>query len=96
MEREGIPEIESLGQDVGGTVVYVAVDGVYAGHIELADVIKEDSKEAIEQLKKIGVHNTIMLTGDNESTATAVGNRLGIDKVYASLLPHEKLKSLKR
>ncbi len=94
MEREGIPEIESLGQDVEGTVVYVAVDGVYAGHIELADVIKEDSKEAIEQLKKIGVHNTIMLTGDNESTAIAVGNRLGIDKVYASLLPHEKLKKL--
>lgn len=96
MEREEVPELDSSHRDVEGTVVYVAVDGKYAGYIELADAIKEDSKKALERLKKVGVHNTVMLTGDNEITAKAVGDRLGIDRVYASLLPHEKLEQLEK
>lgn len=94
MNREGIFGIESDMQNIEGTVVHVAVDDRYMGYIELADVIKEDSKVAIKKLKDMGVGETIMLTGDNESTAQTVGAKLGIDRVYAELLPHEKLEEL--
>ena len=94
MNREGIFGIESDMQNIEGTVVHVAVDDRYMGYIELADVIKEDSKVAIRKLKDMGVGETIMLTGDNESTAQTVGAKLGIDRVYAELLPHEKLEEL--
>ena len=94
MNREGISNIQSNMDDIEGSVVHVAVDGRYMGYIELADVIKGDSKDAIRKLKDMGVGETIMLTGDNESTAKVVGAKLGIDRIYAGLLPHEKLEKL--
>lgn len=74
-----------------GTVVYVAVDGVYKGSVTIADEPKETSKQAIAELKKIGVKNTVMLTGDADAVANDVANRLGIDDVHSELLPSDKL-----
>lgn len=74
-----------------GTVVYVAVDGVYKGSITIADEPKETSKQAIAELKKTGVKNTVMLTGDADAVAKDVANRLGIDEVHSELLPSDKL-----
>lgn len=74
-----------------GTVVYVAVDGVFKGSVTIADEPKQTSKQAIAELKKIGVKNTVMLTGDAESVAKDVANRLGIDEVHSELLPSDKL-----
>lgn len=77
-----------------GTVVYLAIDYVYAGNIVIADEVKEDSKEAVEKLKKSGVKRVVMLTGDNKNTANAIGNSLGIKEVYSELLPHQKVEKL--
>jgi Zn2+/Cd2+-exporting ATPase len=74
-----------------GTVVHVAVDNKYAGYIIIADEIKEDSAKAIKQLKAANVKETIMLTGDANNVGTKVGKDLGIDKVYAELLPGDKV-----
>ncbi len=74
-----------------GTIVHVALDGAYAGHILIADKIKENSKEAIRQLKKNGIRQTVMLTGDRIQVAKDVANKLGIDTVYAELLPQDKV-----
>lgn len=74
-----------------GTIVHVAVDGVYAGHIVVADVIKEDSREAIAMLKKEGVYKTVMLTGDRREVAESVAADLGIDVCHAELLPGDKV-----
>lgn len=74
-----------------GTVVYVAVDGVYKGSVTIADEPKKTSKQAIAELKKIGVKNTVMLTGDADVVAKDVANRLGIDEVHSELLPSDKL-----
>ncbi len=82
----------------GGTVVYVAQDGKFVGSILIADEIKSDSREALEQLKKTGV-TTVMLTGDNDDTAEIVANQLGVDCKYSQLLPQDKatkLEELKR
>ena len=77
-----------------GTVVHVAVNGEYAGFIEIADEIKEDSTKAIRDLKKAGIEQTIMLTGDNEITARKVSEELGLDNYYAKLLPEDKAEKL--
>ena len=77
-----------------GTVVHVAVNNNYAGSIEIADEIKEDSFKAIKELKKVGIGQTIMLTGDNEATARRVSGELGLDKYYAELLPEGKVQKL--
>lgn len=74
-----------------GTVVYVAVDGAFAGCIVIADEIKADTKEAIRELKKAGVRNLVMLTGDNRAIAEKVAQEIGITKVYAELLPQDKV-----
>ena len=82
----------------GGTVIYVAQDGKFVGSILIADEIKFDSREALEQLKKTGV-TTVMLTGDNDDTAEMVANQLGVDCKYSQLLPQDKatkLEELKR
>jgi Cd2+/Zn2+-exporting ATPase len=76
-----------------GTNVYVAVNGAYAGRILLADKIKKDSKETIRELKKDGI-KTVMLTGDNKETGEKIAGELGIDKVYAGLLPAAKVELL--
>ncbi len=74
-----------------GTVVHVAIDGKYCGHILIADVVKEESAQAINELKRVGVKKTVMLTGDNESTARAVAERVGVDEFKAQLLPEDKV-----
>ncbi|MDU7217360.1 MAG: heavy metal translocating P-type ATPase, partial [Dialister sp.] len=74
-----------------GTIIHVAINGVYAGHIVISDEIKETSKEAIKALKRIGVKKTVMLTGDNKDVAEAVSGELGLDKVYGGLLPADKV-----
>lgn len=74
-----------------GTVVHVAIDGKYCGHILIADVVKEESAQAIKELKRVGVKKTVMLTGDNESTARAVAERVGVDEFKAQLLPEDKV-----
>ena len=74
-----------------GTVIHVAVDGAYAGHILISDVVKPHSKEAIRELKKAGVKKTVMLTGDMKNVADQVAKELGIDEVHSELLPGDKV-----
>ena len=75
-----------------GTIVHVAVDGSYAGHILIADVIKPHARQAIETLKASGIKKTILLTGDSKNVADNVAAELGIDEVHAQLLPGDKVK----
>ena len=77
-----------------GTVIHIAVDGNYAGYIIIADEIKEDADRAIKRLKAEQVKHTVMLTGDQKSVGEQVAKKLGIDKVYAELLPADKVKKL--
>ena len=74
-----------------GTIVHMAVDGKYAGHILIADIIKPHAKEAIQALKKAGVRKTVMLTGDTKKVADQVAAELAIDEVYSELLPADKV-----
>ena len=74
-----------------GTVVHVAIDGKYCGHILICDVVKPDAKEAISALKRIGVSKTVMLTGDGDKAAQSVATELGIDEVHSQLLPEDKV-----
>ena len=74
-----------------GTVVYVSCDGVYAGCIVISDVVKDNSKKAIANLKKIGIDKTVMLTGDSKETAKRVAENLGLDEYHAELLPADKV-----
>lgn len=74
-----------------GTVVHMAVDGVYAGHILISDILKPHAKEAIQALKKAGISNTVMLTGDARNVAEHVAGELGIQEVYSELLPADKV-----
>ena len=74
-----------------GTIIHVAIDGQYAGHIVISDKVKEDSAEAIAQLKALGVSRTVMLTGDRREVGAHVAEQLGIDEWYAELLPGDKV-----
>lgn len=74
-----------------GTIVHIAIDGDYAGHIVISDIVKKHSKEAIAALKKAGVEKTIMLTGDTKRVADSVAASLGIDEVHSELLPSDKV-----
>ena len=75
-----------------GTIIHVAIDGQYAGHIVINDKIKSDSKEAIQQLKAIGINKTVMLTGDREEVGRHVAQELALDEYHAELLPADKVK----
>ncbi len=77
-----------------GTIIHVAVDGKYAGHIVINDRIKDDSAEAIASLKRLGVENTVMLTGDRKAVAQDVASKLGLDEFHAELLPADKVEHL--
>ena len=79
-----------------GTIIHVAVDGVYAGHIVVNDKIKEDSAKTIADLKALGVEHTVMLTGDREAVGKEVAERLGIDEWHAELLPTDKVAHIER
>ena len=88
MELEGIPyqECHSV-----GTVVHMAVDGEYVGHILIADLLKPHAEEAIRALKVAGIKKTVMLTGDAKRVADKVAADLGIDEVHSELLPGDKV-----
>ena len=88
MDQLGVPSIECRSV---GTVVHVALDGKYAGHILIADRVKPDAEKAIRALKRCGVHKTVMLTGDRKAVGEQVARRLGIDEVYTDLLPEDKV-----
>lgn len=88
MERLGIEYKECSGV---GTVVHVALDGQYAGHILICDVLKPDAKDAIRTLKRIGIKKTVMLTGDSDKAAQGAAAELGIDEVHSQLLPEDKV-----
>lgn len=81
---------------LAGTIVHVAVDGKYAGHIVISDVVKKDSDEAIRSLKKLGVDRTVMLTGDREAVGKEVAEKLGLDEYHAGLLPADKVAQVER
>ena len=82
--------------DMVGTVIHVAVDGTYAGHIVISDQVKPDAAQAIERLKRLGVNRTVMLTGDKEEVGKAVASRLTLDEYHAALLPADKVKHVER
>ncbi|MDR2457835.1 MAG: cadmium-translocating P-type ATPase [Clostridiales Family XIII bacterium] len=77
--------------DTVGTVVYLSVDNNFSGYIIISDELKEDSKKSIESLKSLGIKKTIMLTGDSNTVGERIGKNLGIDSIYAELLPHQKV-----
>ena len=79
-----------------GTIIHVAVDGEYAGHILINDVVKEDSEEAIAALKALGVQKTVMLTGDREDVAQRVARQLRLDEYHAELLPADKVQLMEK
>lgn len=79
-----------------GTIIHIAIDGIYAGHIIINDKIKEDSKEAISQLKALGVAKTVMLTGDRKEVGEHVAQQLHIDEYHTELLPTDKVSHMER
>ena len=88
--------LEAHNCHLAGTIIHVAVDGKYAGHIVINDKIKEDSTEAIASLKRLGVEKTVMLTGDREAVGKDVAERLGLDEYHAELLPADKVAHVER
>ena len=88
MKRIGVEAVEC---HQVGTVIHVAINGAYAGHILIADVPKPTSKEALANLKKHGIKETVMLTGDIDKVAQQVAGELGVDRVYSELLPADKV-----
>ncbi|WP_461546459.1 heavy metal translocating P-type ATPase [Senegalimassilia anaerobia] len=82
--------------ELTGTLLHVSIDGDYAGHIVIADVVKEDAAEAITRLHAAGVRKTVMLTGDRAEVARAVSSQLGIDEFHAQLLPADKVAQVER
>lgn len=93
MERLGIACVPCRSS---GTIIHVGIDGVYAGHIVINDVIKEQSAGAIRALKELGVARTVLLTGDGQAVAQQVGESLGLDEVHSSLLPADKVAQVER
>lgn len=91
MKENNIPCYEG---ELAGTVVHVAIDGSYAGYILIADEVKEDAADAIGMLKQAGIGQMVMLTGDNKAAGEKVAGKLGMDKVYAELLPADKVEKV--
>lgn len=91
MDRLGIPYISCHSV---GTIIHMAIDGQYAGHIVISDVIKATSRQAIQALKSAGVYKTVMLTGDAKQVADQVAAELGVDQVYSQLLPADKVEKV--
>ena len=93
MALRGIPFI---GCHSVGTIIHIAIDGQYAGHIVISDVVKPHAKEAIERLKHAGVEKTVMLTGDSQRVADQVAGALGVDEVHSELLPADKVAQVEK
>ena len=93
MALRGIPFIDCHSV---GTIIHIAIDGQYAGHIVISDVVKPHAKEAIERLKHAGVEKTVMLTGDSRRVAEQVAGALGVDEVHSELLPADKVAQVEK
>lgn len=95
LKSEDMINLENC-RDTGGgnTIVYVAVDGYYAGHIHITDEIKEDTPKALSLCRKAGISNIIMLTGDNEATASVIASKVGVDRFLANLSPLDKVTAI--
>ncbi|MFC2478126.1 MAG: heavy metal translocating P-type ATPase, partial [Treponema socranskii subsp. buccale] len=91
MESHAVEGIVPCSLNDFGTVVHVAVDGLYAGHIVIADQTKDDAAFAVKKLRKLGVKKIVMLTGDNRETAEEVASEIGVDTVFSELLPQDKV-----
>lgn len=91
MDRLGIPYISCHSV---GTIIHMAIDGQYAGHIVISDLLKPTSRQAIQALKSAGVYKTVMLTGDAKQVADQVAEELGVDQVYSQLLPADKVEKV--
>ena len=87
--------IEILPCDDLGTIVHIAIDNKYKGHIHIGDKIKPTAKQAISNLKKIGINQVTMLTGDDKKVANQINEELKFDKVYSNLLPQDKVEIIK-
>lgn len=79
-----------------GTLVHVAVDGIYEGHLEIADVIRESAEEAVRRLKDMGIRRIVLLTGDRQHAAEQIGHAVGVDEVHAELKPEDKVNHIYR
>ena len=91
MENQDVSGIVECHENDGGTIIHVALDGIYMGHIIISDVAKDDAVTLSSDLKKLGVKKTVMLTGDSKSAADAAAKSLGIDSYYAELMPDDKV-----
>ncbi len=91
MDSAGIPwqPVNAL-----GSIVYLAIDGVFAGYIVISDEVKPDSRKTVQDLKALGVRNTAMLTGDSKAVGETIAREIGLDAVYTELLPHQKVEKL--
>jgi Cd2+/Zn2+-exporting ATPase len=89
-------KIDSVEVDAAGTIVYIAIDGTFAGSLLISDEIKEDAREAILGLKELGVRKTVMLTGDSRLIADKVSRQLGLDEYFAELLPNQKVEEIEK
>lgn len=96
MQEEGVSNLTECNEDDSGTVIHVALDGEYKGHIVISDLVKEDAKSAVGLLRGVGVKKVIMLTGDNQECAKKVADELGLDGYEADLLPQDKLSTMEK
>ena len=92
LEQYGIP----VQEEISGNRVYLAIGGKYAGSIKVEDVLREDTSTAVQALRNLGVRNIVMLTGDRKAVADRIGQKIGLDRVYSELLPHQKVEILER
>ena len=93
--------MESLGAkwspcERAGTIIHIAVDGEYEGHIVISDTVKPDAAQAVQALRELGVHRTVMLTGDSEAVGSKVADELGLDEAHCGLLPADKVEHVER
>ena len=93
MAAEGV---EAMDCHLSGTIVHIAVDGEYAGHLVISDVIRESAGRAVAELKSLGIRKTVMLTGDRAGAAEDVGKQIGVDEVFAELRPEDKVAHVRR
>ena len=93
MKAEGV---DSHDCHLTGTIVHIAVDGKYEGHLVIADVVKESAEEAVRQLKELGIRKTVMLTGDRKSAAEDIGRKIGADEVCSELKPEDKVNHIRQ
>ncbi len=96
MQNMRVKDFQSCKKDDNGTIVHIAVDGIYYGHIIISDEIKTDAEQSVTALKLLGIKKTVMLTGDSKENAEAVANSVGIDTAYSNLLPEDKLQKIEK